>query len=50
MAVATLTKATRTAIRIIPPAIPNIPEINDVTRVVARMIAAAKTLIGALVS
>jgi hypothetical protein len=49
IAVGTLTRATRTAIKIMPPAIPKIPEINDVTRVVARMMAAAKTLMNALV-
>ena len=49
IAMATLTRATRTAIRMMPPAMPNIPEINDVTSVVARMMAAASALMRALV-
>jgi len=50
IAVATLTSATKTAIKMIPPAIPKIPEMKEVINVVAKIKAAAKRLMGALVS
>ena len=49
IAMATLTSASRTAIRMIPPAMPKMPEMKEVISVVARMMVAANAVMRAQV-